>query len=258
MINAKKTYSFTTLHNAFNLIKNGHLDVFLKELKHRLYSQTLSFGLKRDLQVKFKTPESKINIAIRPLKEEDVSELLKNSPVYRINPRIIANQQSIIDANIPTCYVAVTKDDKPCYMQWLIGYEDRDVITKHFRGVFPMLKKSEALLEGAYSNPVFRGLRIMPAAMAEIAKKAESLQSRWVITFVDIQNIPSLKGCKRAGFEPYVLRKSEWFFFRYKVTFNPIPEELLEEYYQQMSDKHHLKMKTRGNNQKSQSLEQLS
>lgn len=222
------------ISNAIKLILKGHSDIFFKELKKRCYSNSLSFGLRRDLEVDFKTPKSRIDITIRPLKKEDVPQLLENSSIHRVNPRIIANQQAMVDANIPTCYVAVTKDEKPCYMQWLIGYKNRDAITKHFNGIFPELKESEALLEGAYGNPVFRGLRIMPAAMADIAKKAEALQARWVITFVDIKNIPSLIGCKRAGFEPYVLRKCRWFLFRYTVTFHPLSEDLLQEYHQLM------------------------
>lgn len=226
--------TITRIRNAIQLILNGYFHVFLKELKHRMHGKTLSFGLKRDLKDNFKTPSARIDLTIRPLKNEDVPHLLENTSTHPVNPRIIANQQAMIEANIPTCYVAVTKNDKPCYMQWLISYKNTDKVKSLFKGLFPELKESEAMLEGAYNNPRYRGLRIMPAAMAEISKKAASLNARWVITFVDLENIASLKGCNRAGFKPYVLRKCEWSFFRYTVTFHPIPDELLAEYHRKI------------------------
>ena len=41
--------------------------------------------------------------------------------------------------------------------------------------------------------------------MAQIAERGTDLGARWVITFVTVDNIPSLKGCQRAGFVPYLL-----------------------------------------------------
>lgn len=200
--------------------------VLLKEFKKRIYSHSVSIGLQRDLNNEFRAPSAKINIEIRPLRKQDVAELLEPTTDPSVNPRIIAIQKSMVNANIPTCYVAVTADNKPCYMQWLIGYDDNQKIENYFRGVFPPLKESEALLEGAYSNPAFRGLRIMPMAMALIAEKAAEINARWVNTFVDITNIPSLKGCQRSGFKPYLLRKDRWFLFHRTITFHPISDAM--------------------------------
>lgn len=220
------------LYNAFQLIKKGHFNVLWNEFKKRINSHSVSFGLQRDLEKDFQTPSAKIQIRIRPLRKDDVSELLDTSKNPSVNPRIIANQLGIVNANIPTCYVAVTEDDKPCYMQWLIGHEDNQKIEDYFKGVFPPLKKHEALLEGAYSNPAYRGLRIMPRAMALIAEKATDIDARWVNTFVDITNIPSLKGCQRSGFKPYILRKNWWFLFQQTVSFHPITDSMIERYYE--------------------------
>ena len=40
--------------------------------------------------------------------------------------------------------------------------------------------------------------------------------ARWAITFVDEGNTPSLKGCERAGFAPY-LRRVEMYRAFYRV-----------------------------------------
>ena len=223
---------FSKLHNALQLIRSGHFIVLLKEFKKRIYSHSVSVGLQRDLNNDFPTPSAKIEIQVRPLRNEDIADLLDVSADPSINPRIIAHQKSMVDANIPTCYVAVTADNKPCYMQWLIGYEDNQKIEEYFEGVFPALKKSEALLEGAYSNPAYRGLRIMPMAMALIAEKAAEINARWVNTFVDVTNIPSLKGCQRSGFTPYLLRRDRWFLFYRTITFHPISDTVNEIFYE--------------------------
>ena len=187
----------------------------------RIYSQSVSVGLQRDLENEFQAPAAKIEIQIRLLRKGDVADLLDPAADPSINPRIIVHQQSMVDANIPTCYVAVTADNKPCYMQWLIGYDDNQEIEKCFKGVFPALKKT-ALLEGAYIHPAYRSFRIMPMAMSLIAEKAAEMNARWVNTFVDITNIPFLRGCQRAGFNPYLLRKDRWLLFHRTVTFHPI------------------------------------
>ncbi len=232
----RSNYFFPKFHKVSQLARRGHFDVLREEFAKRFNSESLSFGLQRDLNQPFEAPEAKIKFHIRPLKKGDVDEILKNTRENPVDPRIIASQYSLIEKNIPTCYVAATTNDTPAYMQWLISYKDNDKIEEHFKGLFPRLKKGEALLEAAYCNPAYRGLRIMPAAMAQIAEKAESINARWIKTFVDVQNIPSLKGCRRSGFEPYVLRKDRWFLFRRTTSFHAIPGELIEDYQQNTGD----------------------
>lgn len=234
------------LYNAYQLFRKGHYKVLIKELRNRIYSHSVSFGLQRDLENEFSVQAAKIEIQVRPLRKEDVADLLDTTADPSINPRIIANQQSMVDANIPTCFVAVTTDNQPCYMQWLIGYGDNQKIEKYFNGVFPALKKHEALLEGAYSHPAYRGLRIMPMAMALIAEKAAEMNARWVNTFVDVTNIASLKGCQRSGFKPYLLRRDRWFLFRQSTTFHPISDTMIDMFYQVTDSE---RFKTGGNHQ---------
>jgi hypothetical protein len=45
---------------------------------------------------------------------------------------------------------------------------------------------------------------------------------RWVITFVDETSVPSLKGCAKAGFVPYVRRLESFRLFRRSIRFVPI------------------------------------
>jgi len=131
---------------------------------------------------------------------------------------------SFLREDIPTCYVGVMQDDTPCYMQWLMSSEHNDFIQKRFNHAVPLLAPDEALLENAFTPEAFRGMGIMAYAMAHIAKKAENFKARWVITFVEKDNVPSLKGCKRAGFVPYLLRDVQWYLFMRRITWIPLPK----------------------------------
>ncbi|MEX0648871.1 MAG: hypothetical protein WEA56_11005 [Balneolaceae bacterium] len=219
-----------SLRNGIQLLKDGHLPVFFQELSKRFYSSHTSVGLRRSLDETFQNPDAKINIRIRKLKEGDFDFLMENGNLEEVDPRQVANHRSLVEAGIPYCFVAVDEDDNPCFMQWLICAESNDLIEKYFGDTFPALEQNEALLEGAYMHRKYRGLRIMPAAMARIADMAKEMNVKWVQTFVDIKNIPSLKGCKRSGFSPYLVKKDRWLFFRRSISFKPVSDEIVEKY----------------------------
>jgi len=233
----KQDHYIVRLMKASRMLRTGRYSDLAKELSRQLNSETESFGLCRDLQDNFDPPKAKINISVRHLKIDDIDSLLGHDPQDPIEARTISDQKSMLQAGIPGCYVAVTDEDKPCYMQWLISPVSNDMVAAHFKGIFPLLKPAEALLEGAYTPPAFRGMGIMPAAMAQIAEKAIGINASLVYTFVGIDNIASLKGCKRAGFEPYILRKDKWSLFSRSISFDSIPDQYLQSYQRNTAEK---------------------
>ena len=211
-------------HLAF-IARRSEYGVIAQKIKSRIQSKTHSYGLRRDLRVPFDPPEAKVPFTIRPLCERDIEtifDLKKNLPKAEVLELI--NRLQHVRASIPTCYVAVTSDNTPAYMQWLMGYEQNESIQMFFNKAFPVLKPDEALLENALTLVEFRGKGLMPAAMAHIAERAVEIGARWVITFVEEHNIASLKGCKRAGFYPYMLRAERWFLFRRTLTLRCSPK----------------------------------
>lgn len=207
------------------MVAKGEAGLLGREFTRRLYSNERSLGLRRDLDAPFETPAAKIAIQIRPLREEDVTELLDESAegISREAVKERAQRKLLLREKIPACYVAVTEDDRPAYMQWLMAAEQNAKIQAYFRGGFPVLKEDEGLLEFAFSLEKYRGMRIMPHAMAEIAKKGRDFGAKYIITFVPEENIPSLKGCKRAGFSPYMVRVDRWRWFRRCSEFQKLP-----------------------------------
>jgi GNAT superfamily N-acetyltransferase len=189
----------------------------------RLYSVGDALGLRRDLSVPFPVPPAKIQLIVRPLRPDDDLSFIAATPALAsegASGRL--DQSRLLAAALPTCWIAAEPNGTVCYMQWLIAARDNARIQARWGGLFPELQQDEALLEGAYTAESHRGQGIMSHAMARIAAAARDLGARHVITFVHRTNVPSLKGCERAGFTPYVARQETWSLFRRHVSFRPL------------------------------------
>jgi GNAT superfamily N-acetyltransferase len=208
------------------LLKAGQPGVILEILRRKIYSNSTSFCLRRDLTQPFEAPPAKIQITVRPIQDAEAASLFNPDAsglsADEVHDRIA--RMGLFRSRIPQCYVAIDKNGAPCYAQWLMSSAENNRIQKLFRGLFPILAPDQALLEGAFTPESHRGQGIMPQAMALIAERAKDLGARYVITFVGEDNIPSLKGCKRSGFEPYMLRIEEWRLLRPRVMFLPFLE----------------------------------
>jgi len=198
-------------------IGGGHA-LLVERVKARvrlgLRHEAIRFGLTRDLDVPFEAPEARIPISVRKLESGDLPALQSLEESANVGQDAIdaAWRGRFASRQLNGGYVAVDdRDGTPCYVQWLLGPADNDFIAS--LGGFPRLKDGEALLENAYTPPKYRGMRIMPAAMARIAEHGRDVGARHVMTFVGTDNIPSLKGCKRSGFAPTLLHTETRYLF---------------------------------------------
>jgi RimJ/RimL family protein N-acetyltransferase len=207
------------------LVLSGNAAKAWWALTYRAYSDSVSIGLRRDLQVPFTGPTAKIPITVRPLgPSEDLSALDPEPGLSADEAFWRLGQRRLLQSALQTCYVAMAPENRPCYMQWVIPASENDRIKAVFGNLYPVLGPDEALLEGAYTPEAYRGKGIMSAAMAQIAERAAEHGARWVITFVDEQNQASLKGCLRAGFTPYLRRLERFRLFHRSVSFVPMDQ----------------------------------
>jgi GNAT superfamily N-acetyltransferase len=192
-------------------------------IRYRVYSESSSLGLRRDLTLPFDKPTAKIPITVRPLAATDDLSALDPEPDLPPDEalsRLV--QRRLLQSGLRVCYVAIAPDGKPCYMQWAIPATENHRVRRVFGNLYPVLAPDEALLEGAYTPTAFRGKGIMGAAMAQVAERAADYGARWVITFVDERNSASVKGCVRAGFAPYLKRHEKFRLFYRQIRFQPI------------------------------------
>ena len=197
---------------AAELLSEGRYAEFGRRTAALTYERRISYGLRRDLRIPIKHPKAKIPISVREMRESDLPAMFDSKVTLHRREQVeLHARKSHYEAKIPRCYVAIDeRNGTPCYFQWLMGPQENAKIQALFPpGWFPTLKADEALLENAYTPVAYRGNGIMSAAMALIAEEADALGCRYVITFVERDNIPSLKGCHNAGFLPYLVRNEK-------------------------------------------------
>lgn len=219
----RRRRSLQRARDAFGLLRSGESRRVWRAVRVRVFSRTLSFGLRRDLGMPFTPPAAKIPLTIRPLgSQDDLSFLAPVPGLDRTAAWGRLTQRRMLGDELPTCWIALGPDGQVCYMQWLVAPKDNARVQTRWGGLFPKLQHDEALLEGAYTEESHRGQGIMAHAMATIAEAAQAFGARQVITFVDHTNVASLKGCEKAGFAPYVQRRVTWFLFRRRIRFVPL------------------------------------
>ena len=212
------------LYELARLIRAGHVRRVSRAVASRLSSRDIAFGLRRDLTVPLSPPTPKLSVVVRPLDPLDALPFLDaDAPgIEGVVAFDRVRQRRLLDDGIGTCWVAVAPGGAVCYMQWLIPSSSNDRVQERWPKLFPVLETDEALLEGAYTPEQYRGQGIMAHAMAVIAERAADFGARWVVTFVGTDNVPSLKGCRRAGFTPYVERQERWMLGRRTTRFAPL------------------------------------
>jgi hypothetical protein len=210
--------SYTDNVQRFLLVaRSGKCAKLAQELVKRVFSNSESYLLRRDLTVPFHAQAPKQPIEVRPISDNDIPAILSARP----------GRLLILKANIPTCYLGITASGQISYMQWLIGHSDLERFKPFFDGELRNLRKDEVLLEFAYTFEQFRGQKIMPAAMAAIAEKGLLSGARYAVTYVQKDNIAALKGCAAAGFSPYLIRNERWRIFSFKESFSSLPDGLV-------------------------------
>lgn len=208
------------------MIARGELRLALRKLRYQLYAERVSYGLARDPRVPVPPPRVRWPLTIRPLVAADVPALFNpDDPLLsEASRREVRERLRVLDAGIGQPFVAVNPDGVPCFVQWLFTAADNEGLDRLYAGLFPKLEKHEALVEGAYTVPRFRGLGVMPAAMVKVAEQAATFGATRVVSFTFHENAVSLRASEQAGFEPYVVRSERWRLLRREVVYLPITE----------------------------------
>lgn len=215
------------LRSALLLIRSGHFNVLLRALSHRLLYTRLNYGLRLALSERVPCPRSEHSYVVRPASQKEARTVLsleeRNLSAEAARERI--RRIEILDQDIPTCYVAIHPNGKPCHVQWLIEPAENQRIQELFHGQFPWLKSDEMLIEFAFTHEVYRGCGIMPIVTWHLIELARNRGANRAITFLPHLNAVSLKGLSSMGFKPYTLRRSKVVFGFRSVSFNPVPPD---------------------------------
>lgn len=205
---------FTPAKDLYNRFREGGFGAVIRGVRNQVVRKSESFGLCRDLSRPHVPPQAKIPITVRRGEPRDIESLMADTgAASRSEQRELRIRASHAAANLGRLYVAGERDSgRVCFVQWVMDHRDNGAIKSFFQGRFPALGPEEILFENAYTASSHRGLGVMPEAMATIAERESAGGFRRGLTFVACHNTASIKGCERAGFSPYVLRRDLAFF----------------------------------------------
>jgi hypothetical protein len=185
------------------MARHGETAASIKEVCERIYSNETSMILRRDLAEHHRAPPPKIAVTLRGLQPQDFPLIIRERP----------RRLPMLFARIPSCYVAVTETGELAFMLWVIFNAEWARFGPYFKGrIHRPLQSDECLFEFAYTFEKFRGKGVMGAALVMIAEQVvrERPAVRWAYNYIRQGNLASLKGCRNAGFRPYMKREEHW------------------------------------------------
>ena len=206
----------------FNLFKI--IALLFKEIRRRLYSNTIYYIIRRDLTVHVDMFVPKIKLKLRELRKDDVPKLI-NIYEERLTTQEILERIRIlrmINSGIQTPYVVVTDDDHPCHLAWLIDSRENEKLKSFFCGAIHPLADNQVLYEFVFTLEKYRGLNIQVWRSLKFVEKSVAMGARWAIGYIRSTNEISLKNAQKNAFEPYMIRTDKWRFFRLKMNFKSL------------------------------------
>jgi hypothetical protein len=209
----------------FNLFKM--IALLFKEIRRRLYSNTIFYIIRRDLTVHVDMFVPKIKLKLRELRKDDVPKFI-NIYEQRLTNREILDRIRIlrmINSGIQTPYVVVTNDDQPCHLAWLIDSRENEKLKSFFNGTITPLADNEVLYELVFTLEKYRGLNIQVWRSLIFVEKSVAMGARWAIGYIRSTNEISLKNARKNAFEPYAIRTDKWRIFRCKTNFEVLSPE---------------------------------
>jgi hypothetical protein len=171
--------------------------------RERLWSRPhLYLGLRCDLEALPEVSKARVPVEMLPCDPPDLAAFrdelgrVDGADYVQVLLRVW-----MADAGVRLLYLARTPQGAPIYGQWLVRREDQPRIAKVMPDAHDVLSDGEVLLEGAYTFREFRGCGAMADGMMQLLHHARADGHRFAITYVGSENIPSLRGCARVGFD---------------------------------------------------------
>jgi len=211
-----------TLYHSMLSLRLGGPRAFFQQLKRRIYSRTTYILLEKNLETaEVVVVPSRLEYSLRLATEEDMEEafqLAKSEKKEEASGWV--DRKRCYESGYHNCYVARTADTgELCHVHWLITSEEDKVARRRFLAQRIKVKDGECLLEKAYTFEKYRGQRIHNSVQAAMCEIARARGFKRVTGYVPADNVASVKGGERGGFQMSVVSELKLFFFtRWKHT----------------------------------------
>ena len=208
------------------LLRKRQYSLIIDELWHRVFSTSRFIGFQRDPHSPLEIPDVDLNLNMRPIQKSDYVKLLDfthQTSRHDIKYRLVG--KAWLMSGIKTCYVTETEEKIPCHLQWMIGPEENNRLSRFTGGGLPRMSDKEVILENAFTTEAYRRKGIEMWTVKQLLEKAVACGAGRVILFVRDTNTVTQKIVRRLGFVPYLEKTDRRFLFFRKITFQPISKE---------------------------------
>lgn len=204
------------------LLRTRSFRVLARLLERWLWSDVTAYGLQRQLDEPIPARRPRIPVTIRPLRPGEEGEFTRIPGATPDDTLVRVNARHLLESGLETCYVGVTAEGEPCYMQYLVLPEANDRLEAAFGGLIPPLGDGDALLEFAFTVERYRAAGIMPLAVRELGLRAGRDGARRLVTYIPEWNPHVLRFFRRIGFEPFVIRRERYRLLRRRIWFEEL------------------------------------
>jgi hypothetical protein len=192
------------IENGFILLKIGGPGIFLKQLKRQIYSRSNQIGLALNLEeLEITKKRAKVKYTLKLATEKDIDKIWEKAKFESkemVQPLLF--RRWMFKHGYHNCYIAKTAEtNEICAMAFLIFPEDIKRSESGYRSWFPRLKEDEAIIAGTYTFEKFRGNYLHPSIVNDLSRICKERGYKWVLAYVEQNNIDSLKGFERTGFK---------------------------------------------------------
>lgn len=208
--------TYRVLRYAWLTLQKAGPGVFLYQLGRQLYSHTIFLGLEKRLDESIPGKPSAYEYTLTPASPEDVDEFFQKMAYETKKSRYqVLERRWFYESGFHNCYVARASDtNELCHIRWLVTSQDEKVRAEAFGSRLPKLKEDEVLSENVYTLEKYRGKGIQISVGLQVAEIARKQGFRRLITYVAEDNIASLRGSKRVGYQAFEMVSQRHILFR--------------------------------------------
>jgi len=195
--------TFRKMRYAILLIRIEGPILFFSHLKGQIYHKYAFVSLQKNLDTKSLPLPCEVKYSLHLASEEDMQEMLELARAEgKESAYELIGRKLFYDSGFRDCYVARSADtNELCFIQWMISPQVCQGLYRDFGNMLPMLESTDLWMENSYTFKKYRGKKLYPSALVDLAQIARDKGFKRILTYVREDNIASIKGCERAGFQ---------------------------------------------------------
>ncbi len=191
--------------SALRIIRNGGPGPFLHHLRCQFYDRATFLALERLLDEEVEPVPCAVDYELAVASDEDMEEVgAAGKSEGGESAWELIGRKWYYDSGFRDCYLARDRaTGEPCFVQFVVPRAQYDQIDPGFGHRLPPIRDDELWMENSYTFKKFRGKKVMSSVLIDLGEIARKQGFRRIVTYIREDNVPSIKGCQRAGFKVY-------------------------------------------------------